>query len=235
MSTKRSCSFGSYIRDPAAVNDLPLGRSVPWICPAGSPRRSPAASYRLTIFRFPYGSAVYPLNLTPYIHSVARVSRRNDRRRSTPHRRPSLLSSGEHPLVRRSPYSRRGFTRFSTSARNSFQRSLTLLVRYRSPWIFRLGRVCLPSSAGVSTPAYSAAPAFSRQPATGLSPSEAQLSRRVCHRHEKTWTPPHLPFGIQVGLFPFRSPLLRESHLLSFPASTIMLWSDAFPCRRPPA
>ena len=37
--------------------------------------------------------------------------------------------------------------------------------------------------------------------------------------------------GIQFGLFPFRSLLLRESHLFSFPARTKMLQFRAFPIR----
>lgn len=49
-------------------------------------------------------------------------------------------------------------------------------------------------------------------------------------------TAPHLPFlseGIRLGLCPFRSPLLRVSLLLSFPAPTIMLYFRAFPSRVP--
>jgi len=34
--------------------------------------------------------------------------------------------------------------------------------------------------------------------------------------------------GIQFALFPFRSPLLRESLLISFPAGTRMFWFPAF-------
>lgn len=49
---------------------------------------------------------------------------------------------------------------------------------------------------------------------------------------------PHISLGllpgIRFGLFPFRSPLLRESLLLSFPAGTEMFHFPAFPLRVKP-
>lgn len=40
---------------------------------------------------------------------------------------------------------------------------------------------------------------------------------------------PHLPEGIQFALIPFYSPLLRKSHLFSFPPRTKMFLFSGFP------
>jgi hypothetical protein len=42
-------------------------------------------------------------------------------------------------------------------SRDAFQRSFTLLVRYRSQDVFSLDRRCLPNSRGISNPRYSGA------------------------------------------------------------------------------
>ncbi len=45
---------------------------------------------------------------------------------------------------------------------------------------------------------------------------------------------PHNPIGIAsngLGYFPFRSPLLRESLLISFPGDTEMFHFSPFACR----
>jgi hypothetical protein len=70
---------------------------------------------------------------------------------------------------------------------------------------------------------------------TGLSPSMAGLSRPLqLHRRGGSWThnptsPTSFLCGIRFGLFPFRSLLLRESHLVSFPPPTEMLQFRGFP------
>jgi hypothetical protein len=70
---------------------------------------------------------------------------------------------------------------------------------------------------------------------TGLSPSMAGLSRPLqLHQGEGSRThnptsPVSLPHGVRFGLFPFRSLLLRESHLVSFPPPTKMLPFGGFP------
>jgi len=73
-----------------------------------------------------------------------------------------------------------GFRVFSSPAKDSFQLSLTVLVRYRSRVIFRIGSYCLPHSDWISDQPYSGYPAsaFSRSP-TGLSPSMACHSRQL--------------------------------------------------------
>ena len=58
---------------------------------------------------------------------------------------------------------------------------------------------------------------------TGLSPSMVELSKtvplQIFSSHQGPTTP-LLPKQYRFGLFPFRSPLLRESHLFSFPPVT---------------
>ena len=63
----------------------------------------------------------------------------------------------------------------------------------------------------------------SRISRTGLSPSLVRHSRRVllCFRFTDTAAPqPRQSHPRRFGLFPFRSPLLRESQLISFPPGT---------------
>ena len=70
---------------------------------------------------------------------------------------------------------------------------------------------------------------------TGLSPSMAGLSKplqlnwREGSRVHNPTSPVSLPHRIRFGLFPFRSLLLRESHLVSFPPPTKMLQFGGFP------
>jgi hypothetical protein len=69
---------------------------------------------------------------------------------------------------------------------------------------------------------------------TGLSPPAVQLSR--CFRFADSLprpgpTTPELPRQRRFGLIPFRSPLLRESLLFSFPAGTEMFQFPAFASR----
>ena len=66
---------------------------------------------------------------------------------------------------------------------------------------------------------------------TGLSPSADRLSRRfrfLGARHLRPPTTPAAPRRRRFGLLPFRSPLLRESIFLSFPAGTKMFQFPAF-------
>ena len=69
---------------------------------------------------------------------------------------------------------------------------------------------------------------------TGRSPSTVplfsgiRLPRGGGSQVQNTTSPYGLPIGVQFALFPFRSPLLRESLLISFPARTKML------CRQEP-
>ena len=73
-----------------------------------------------------------------------------------------------------------GLRFFSIPVKDSFQLSLTVLVRYRSQVIFRIGSYCLPYSHRISDRHYSGylVSSFSRSP-EGLSPSAARLSRQL--------------------------------------------------------
>ncbi len=70
---------------------------------------------------------------------------------------------------------------------------------------------------------------------TGLSPSMAGCSRPLqLYQRGGSWThnptsPIGLPYRVQFGLFSFRSLLLGESHLVSFPPPTKMLQFGGFP------
>lgn len=144
-------------------------------------------------------------------------------------RRPSILS-GHHRLLQG------GFMHFSLPFRVTFQLSLTLLMRYRSWGVFRL-RGWYPRYSDAQTRAPYSGTLLSWRPAvtpTGVSPSLPGHSRtvRLCRDAlERARTPHPLPFSGQVrfGLFPVRSPLLRESLLFSFPALTRMFRFGAFP------
>ena len=121
-----------------------------------------------------------------------------------------------------------GFRVFSTPVTDTFQLSLTVLVRYRTRGIFRIGSYCLPHSRSISKERYSGYSVLAFQPSpTGLSPCIALLSSRpqvgwLSQAQVRTSHPPFLSEGVRFVLFPFQSPLLRESRLLSFPAGTKM-------------
>ena len=60
---------------------------------------------------------------------------------------------------------------------------------------------------------------------TGLSPAMAALSRALPLLNHESRMPalqPRMDESTRFGLFPFRSPLLRESRLISFPPGTEM-------------
>ena len=106
---------------------------------------------------FPAASELLPLHLAARRHSPARSSIR------TPSGRPAPYGTGPGP-----PTGCRPTVSGSVSlpARGAFHRSLTVLVRYRSPGVFSLGRWASPLPTGFpgsrGTPArrYPARPAF---------------------------------------------------------------------------
>ena len=108
----------------------------------------------------------------------------------------------------------------SSPFRGAFHLSLAVLIHYRSPELFSLGRWSSQIQAGfhVSDPTQDT-PTKCSVSATGLSPSMAARSRVVClqntYRLRSPTTPVHKINGF--GLFPFRSPLLRESLLIYLP------------------
>lgn len=103
--------------------------------------------------------------------------------------------------------------------------------------MFRLGSWFLPSLGGLAGSPYLGQvegpgririwayhPLWGCIPATLLLPSVGP----VFHRH--TLHLPCLTVGIQFSLFRFRSPLLAESQLFSFPLPNKMLRLGRFPC-----
>src|SRR5262245_43235438 len=141
---------------------------------------------------------------------------------------------------------------FHSPNRGAFHLSLTVLVHYRSLGSIQPCEMVLADSHGVPR-----APWYlgrdSKEPApfspTGLLPSMAALSRAL--RLTGRFVTPRPPReGVRIdpatpaeqcshacthdrfGLFPFRSPLLRESRLLSVPGGTEMVH---FPPFAPPS
>ena len=129
-----------------------------------------------------------------------------------------------------------GFRLFSRPYRDSFHLSLGVLVRYRTPHVFRLGRFALPYSDGNSSPPYSVS-GHRHVFAYGAVTLFGCLFQGNSARHATAWCRRHMSprfrVGIRLGLHPFRSPLLRASPLLSLPAPTMMLRFRAFPSRAP--
>ncbi len=118
-----------------------------------------------------------------------------------------------------------------------FHRPPGLLFTFPSRYLFAIGRQeylalesglpCFPQSFSCSVVLRLSAGvrAFS---STGLSPSAADLSRSpstnawISYSHTLTPTTPDRPKPVWFGLFPVRSPLLRESRLISVPRGTEM-------------
>ena len=116
--------------------------------------------------------------------------------------------------------------------RGSFHLSLAVLVHYRSTGSIQAYEMVLADSGRITrVPPYLGTPLS--QPSvstTGLSPSVARLSRRLVYR-ELVLNAVPLPRRNclrRFGLFRFRSPLLAESLLLSFPRGTEMFHFPRF-------
>ena len=116
--------------------------------------------------------------------------------------------------------------------RGSFHLSLAVLVHYRSTGSIQAYEMVLADSGRIArVPPYLGTP-LGQPPVstTGLSPSVARLSRRLVYR-ELVLSAVPLPrrsFLRRFGLFRFRSPLLAESRLLSFPRGTEMFHFPRF-------
>ncbi len=137
---------------------------------------------------------------------------------------------------------------FHSPLRGAFHLSLTVLLRYRSPGVFSLGgwSPLIPPGFLVSrgtwdhsprSPAHFAYGAFTLSgPASQLvrlcagffTPRRVGSHARLC---PSTPTGQRLPAFAPsgFGLFPFRSPLLRESRLISSPRATEMFHFARFP------
>ena len=216
----RSTGFGSHGRDSGRFHTPSL--ALTGCGPVG----------------FPTASGFYPLNLATAVNSLPRVSRRTVQPRS-----PSLVLPRRRGFLRegsllsgRTHLSPPGFRLFSPPSRGAFQLSLTVLVRYRSRDVFRVGSRCLPASRRISNRRYSGSPETLRAYAYGAitlsgaafqrtSASPPRLQRRALQHHIPWVFPPR----VQFALCRFRSPLLTASLLLSFPAGTKMFQFPAFP------
>ncbi len=130
-----------------------------------------------------------------------------------------------------------GFRLFSPPARGAFQLSLTVLVRYRSRDVFRVGSLMSPSFPrdiqravlrDIPRPptgyAYGAFTLYGA-PFQGTSASQWGSILGALQLHISL----PLRAGIRFALCRFRSPLLPASLLVSFPAGTRMFLFPAFP------
>ncbi len=116
--------------------------------------------------------------------------------------------------------------------RGSFHLSLAVLVHYRSTGSIQACEMVLADSGRIArVPPYLGTPLGQLSVSTtGLSPSMARLSRRLAYRELVLLAVP-LPrqsFLWRFGLLRFRSPLLAESRLLSFPRGTEMFHFPRF-------
>ena len=137
---------------------------------------------------------------------------------------------------------------FHSPHRGSFHLSLTVLVRYRSSRVFSLGRWTSLLPTGLACPVVLriGSPGVHPLSHTGLSPSMAGLSSTFLLEDGflTPWRPrsaPHYRPATPIlqrlrplaqdgfGLFPFRSPLLGESRLISLPRGTKMFQFPRFP------
>ena len=127
----------------------------------------------------------------------------------------------------------------SLPARGSFHLSLTVLVRYRSPGVLSLRRWSAqippwlhePQGTRVRDPGSPAPFAYGAITLSGSPFQQDSARRRIANSPGQAPVAPHNP-GVQAPrfrLFPFRSPLLRESISLSSPLGTEMFQFPRFP------
>lgn len=181
----RSTGFGSRGRDSGRFRTPPLTGHKPGCGHVG----------------FPAATGLNPLNLATAANSLPRVSRRTVQPRSPPlvlPRRRGFLRGGSF-LSGRTLLSPPGFRLFSPPSRGAFQLSLTVLVRYRSRDVFRVGSRCLPASRRISNRRYSGSPETLRAYAYGaITLSGAAFQRtsaspaRVSYGGPTTPHPPNL-------------------------------------------
>src|SRR5256712_4256781 len=183
LARHRSTGFGHRTHDSSRAHDAPRAlRRCAHVAFASAPRVE-----RLTSpwIRTPW----------PVIH--------NGERDAAPSFRTSSLSRRVRLLLS-------GFRHFSPPVKGTFQLSLTLLVRYRSRVVFRVGCLCHPPSRAISDARYSGYPESpSPRTSTGLSPSLASAFHRssswrgqVCRSPNTTRPPPFSGgFGLLCTLF----------------------------------
>ena len=122
---------------------------------------------------------------------------------------------------------------FHSPNRGSFRLSLAVLVHYRSTGSIQACEMVLADSGRIArVPPYLGTPLGQLSVSTtGLSPSMARLSRRLVYRESvlNAVPQPRTNFFGRFSLLRFRSPLLAESRLFSFPRGTEMFHFT--PCR----
>ena len=155
-----------------ASTPLSRGFTLPWARSTGFGSRGhdspPFQTAPLTpqggcgLVAFAKAPPLYRLSLAVATNSPPRSSKRTARHWSTPLLLPSRegFVRGGSFLSCRARLSPPGFRLFSLPLRGAFQLSLTVLVRYRSRDVFRVGGRCPPPSHGISDPCYSAPTRF---------------------------------------------------------------------------
>ena len=127
----------------------------------------------------------------------------------------------------------RWFHVFSPPVRGAFQLSLTLLICYRFLGVFRVRGSCPRSSRGISNPRYSVLRHHPRRFYYGAITLFGALFQGTSFPDGRVDPGPTSPCGrparIRLALYPFRSPLLRVSRLISFPLPTKMLQFGRLP------
>ena len=116
----------------------------------------------------------------------------------------------------------------------AFQRSLTLLVRYRSRDVFSLGRRCRPYSRGISNPRYSGADAHRTDLCYGVFTLSHAPFQETSHRRsgDESQSEHHIARRLRFGLCRVHSPLLTTSRSVSLPVRTEMFQFRTFPIAR---
>ena len=155
--------------------------------------------------RFRFGSATSSLNLASHRNSPARSTK------STTSHSCGALSACKHTVS----------GSFSLPSRGAFHRSLTVLFAIGHMVVFSLRRWSsfLPSGFLVSRRTPDSCSRRSYLSSTGLLPSLTEFSNSLRLGLPFTFRKslPDTYFYMSFGLFRFRSPLLSESFLLSFP------------------
>jgi hypothetical protein len=123
----------------------------------------------------------------------------------------------------------------SSPSRGAFHLSLTVLVHYRLHEVFSLGgwSPLLPTRFHVSRGTQDPGP-VEQSSSTGLSPALVARSSAFKSSFAFVASPTTPPFLTKerFGLFPVRSPLLRESRLISLGQATEMFQFAHFPSQR---
>lgn len=142
---------GCGVTTPSLTENVPAGEGG-----TSPPSEPPGTALRLRTFGFPAPQRLEPLKLATTRDSPARDSGRNLRHCSAGFAVSLALTAyaGFRAFMPKGNW-QACFRLFSQTSRPSFRLSFRVLVHYRIPDVFRLGRSALPSWAGNSGPTYS--------------------------------------------------------------------------------